>query len=393
MRKKRKGNKSNFKIWIISIFSMILIIASGTIIYNVLNKIEKSKQNVEKSEQVVKIQSPENKEVKKLEEVKEEMVDYNGKVEHIFFHPLILDKEAAFNGPKWHTDNMDDWFVTLEEGKKVIDSLYSKDYILIDPNILYEEYESNGKKLFRRKTLKVPKGKKPLILSIDDLSYNEGMRKSTALKLILDKYGNLATYRKDKSGKDIIGYDEIVIILDNFIKEHPDFSLNGAKGVIALTGYEGVFGYKTNLDSKSRKEEAKEAKVIADKLKENGWTFASHSYGHLDNGRISLETLKRDSGKWEDLVKPIIGDTSIYIYPHGTPVESEGEKFKHLQSKGFKIFYSVNSYLEEKISKNSLAVEGGRMAIDGLSMRNRRDAFLKFFDAKEILDLESRPKR
>src|SRR3712207_9344598 len=32
---------------------------------------------------------------------------------------------------------------------------------------------------------------------------------------------------------------------------------------------------------------------------------------------------------------------------------------------------------------------GGRLAIDGVSMRNRRSKFLKFFDAKEVLDLKS----
>ena len=40
-------------------------------------------------------------------------------------------------------------------------------------------------------------------------------------------------------------------ILNKFVKEHPDFSLNGEKGVVALTGYEGVLGYRTNeLNSK-----------------------------------------------------------------------------------------------------------------------------------------------
>ncbi|RXI49348.1 hypothetical protein DP130_04655 [Clostridium tetani] len=382
MRRKNKFGVILFLMIIITALSIILSDSRGS---RQFIKSQKSENMASKNEK--------NKKKIKSEKYNGEMEFYNGEIEHLFFHPLILDKKAAFTGPKWHTDNMDNWLVTVEESKKVINSLYSKGYILIDPNSLYEEYESDGKKLFRKKPLKVPKGKKPLILSIDDLSYNEGMRKATALKLILDENGNLATYRKDQNGKEIIGYDEIVMILDRFIKEHPDFSLNGAKGVIALTGYEGVFGYRTNLDSKNREEEAKKAKVIANKLKENGWKFASHSYGHLDNAKIPFQTLKRDADKWEQLVKPIIGDTSIYVYPHGTAIKTNSEKFKYLQSKGFKIFYSVDSYLGERISENDLVVEGGRMPIDGLSMRNRREAFLKFFDAKEVLDLESRPKR
>lgn len=334
-------------------------------------------------------------EIKPMEEVNKEveLVDFQGTVEHLFFHPLILDKEAAFKGPKWNSDNMDDWFVTVEEFNKVLESLYSNNYVLVDANELYEEVEVNGIKLIKKKNIRVPKEKKPLIISIDDLSYNEGMRSSTAQRLILDHNNQLATYRKDKSGKEIIGYDETVILIDKFVEKHPDFSIKGAKGIIALTGYEGIFGYKSDYDSPNYARERAEALRVGNKLKENGWKFASHSYGHNDNQKVSLEYFKRDIDKWEKEVATLVGSTQIYIYPHGTSLPEGSDKFKYLQSKRFKIFYAVGSEAYEKISNNTLAVMGDRMAVDGITLRHRRKNFLKFYDAKEVIDLNSRPDR
>ncbi|MFX0547694.1 hypothetical protein ACOAKC_00005 [Hathewaya histolytica] len=404
MKKKIISNNKLIILMIICLLGMVVTIEILNLQLNSKNEKVRSMSNskggqVHKENKNKELQNKSKESSKKGDEEKEEsikkenLIEYHGNVEHIFFHPLILNNTAAFTGPKWHTDNMDDWFVTLGEFKNILNSLYNKGYVLVDPNTLYEEYTSGNKKLLKKKTLELPKGKKPLIVSIDDLSYNEGMRKATALKLILDKDGSIATYRKDNNGKEIIAHDEIVNIMDEFIKQHPDFSLNGAKGVVAVTGYEGVFGYRSNLDSPIRESEAKKAKVIADKLKENGWKFASHSYGHLDNKEISYEKLKLDADKWEKLVKPVVGDTQIYIYPHGTSVAENSDKFKYLQSKGFKIIYSVDSSSSEIISNNSPVVRAGRLAVDGISMRNRREKFLKFFDSKEVLDLKSRPKR
>ena len=332
---------------------------------------------------------------KPIEEINKEveLVDFQGIVEHLFFHPLILDKEAAFKGPKWNSDNMDDWFVTVEEFNKVLESLYINNYVLVDANELYEEVEANGVKLMKKKNIKVPKDKKPLIISIDDLSYNEGMRSSTAQRLILDQNNQLATYRKDKSGKVLIGYDETVILIDKFVEKHPDFSVKGAKGIIALTGYEGIFGYKSDYDSPNYATEREEALRVGNKLKENGWKFASHSYGHNDNQKVSLEYFKRDIDKWEKEVASLVGSTQIYIYPHGASLAEGSDKFKYLQSKGFKIFYAVGSEAYEKISNNTLAVMGDRMAVDGITLRHRRKNFLRFYDSKEVIDLNSRPDR
>ncbi|NYK51102.1 polysaccharide deacetylase, partial [Salmonella enterica subsp. enterica serovar Typhimurium] len=72
--------------------------------------------------------------------------------------------------------------------------------------------------------------------------------------------------------------NDIVPILNQFVKDHPDFSLNDQKGVVALTGYNGVLGYRTNeLNNKDYLKRKKDAEKVVKAMKRDGWTFASHS--------------------------------------------------------------------------------------------------------------------
>lgn len=385
-----------------TIMVLLLLFVFGSSIF-IGTRLEKRKFNkeIELSSKKVNTQIT-NKENKTVKTVKvEEKIPKNnlvrkvwtGSIENIFFHPLISNTKVAFKGD-WRTNDFDDWFITVNEFNKILESLYKNNYVLVDINNIYEEYEEKGEKRIRRKKLLVPDGKKPLILSIDDLSYNTGMRGGTSDKVILDSRGEIATLIKEDNGQDKIVYDKgIIPIVETFIKSHPDFSLDGARGIIALTGYEGILGYSTNFESPNYKDERKKAKEVVDKLKVNGWTFASHSYGHNDMTKISLDKLKRDADKWEKEVASIVGTTPIFIYPHGFSVNYKDAKFKYLQSKGFKIFYSVGKEPYEKILKDTCAVLGDRMAVDGIALRNKRQRFIKFYDAKEVIDLNVRPKR
>ena len=40
--------------------------------------------------------------------------------------------------------------------------------------------------------------------------------------------------------------------LNTFLEEHPDGAYKGARGMIALTGYNGVFGYRTDTDYRDK---------------------------------------------------------------------------------------------------------------------------------------------
>ena len=44
----------------------------------------------------------------------------------------------------------------------------------------------------------------------------------------------------------------MVPLIDRFVEEHPDFSYRGAKGIVALTGYNGILGYRTDQSYETR---------------------------------------------------------------------------------------------------------------------------------------------
>lgn len=323
-----------------------------------------------------------------------ELVQYKGVVEHIFFHPLLAYPELAFDGDN-QTLGFDDWFVTVNEFNKIIKSLYEKNFILININDVYEEYDSNGQMLMRRRELLLPKGKKPLIISLDDVNYNRYMLgNGTVYKLMLDSNGDITTYSINPKGEEVYSRDlESIPLLDQFVQKHPDFSFNGAKGTIALTGYEGILGYRTNRQSENLESEQNNVKPVIEKLKKNGWNFACHSYGHPNVSQISLEKLMDDTTKWKNEVESLIGPTQVYIYPFGSSIPEGSAQFQYLQSQGFKVFCAVGIESYEKISTHTNGVMADRRHMDGMGFRKLREKNLDLFDSNEVMDFNIRPKR
>lgn len=48
-------------------------------------------------------------------------------------------------------------------------------------------------------------------------------------------------------------------------------------------------------------------------MKDEGWLFASHTWGHQNVSQISLERLQADTQKFKENVDPLIGGTDIII--------------------------------------------------------------------------------
>ena len=180
-------------------------------------------------------------------------VPYDGVVEHLFFHPVVAYPELAFDGDS-KSDGIDDWMVTAGEYLKILESVYEKGYVLVDiADCWSEQTDESGQTRMVKNTLYLPEGKKPLILSYDDVNYYEYMlANGFTYKLIIGEDGKLWSWGKDPQGKEVVSRDlDAVTILDKFVEEHPDFSPFGAKGCLSLTGYEGILGYRTQTDSKS----------------------------------------------------------------------------------------------------------------------------------------------
>lgn len=334
--------------------------------------------------------SEEDEELKKLNTTCndfKELVPYEGPVEHIFFHPLIAYPKLTFDGD-YMADGFDKYFVTVPEFKNVIEQLYRRGYILIDIKLLYSTDE-NGNMI--RNKLMLPKDKKPFIISMDDYNFLKYMRINGCVHgLALDEKGNVVTYTDSKDGKRTYSDDnEIVPILDRFVKKYPDFSFGGAKGVIALNGYEGALGFPTDdVNSPEYNKTLEEARAVANRLKETGWQFACHSYSHYSPKKKTLEQFKYDVDKWIEEVTPVVGSTEIYIYPFGEQIKANDPKFKYMLDRGYKIFCGVGSRPYLKFY-DKYAVQM-RRNIDGIAFRDNR--LSDILDVTNILD-SVRPNR
>ena len=314
----------------------------------------------------------------------EPLVPYTGPIEHIFFHPLIAYPERAFDGDSL-ARGYDEWFTTVPEFNRIISDLYKNGYVLID---LRDVFEATADGLTPRE-LRLPAGKKPLVISIDDLNYYEYMRENgNVFRLVLDDHGRVATYSVTPGGEESIAYDnDIIPILDAFVQEHPDFSFHGAKGLIALTGYEGILGYRTDQSEQARQA----ARAVVQRLKETGWSFASHSWGHPDAAKLSYNSFVRDTQRWLAEVAPLIGPTSVYIYPFGSQPPPGDAKLQHLLDSGFRILCTVGPSPYQSEDGPFTVME--RRHIDGMALRTQGKMLAHLFDAAAALDQAARPKR
>jgi len=313
-----------------------------------------------------------------------EMVLYEGPLMHIFFHPLVARPETAFRSR--YREHFLEWYVTAYEYRKILNEIYAKNYALIDVNEVYEIINTGNRTSVVYKKPLIPEGKIPMILSIDDLSYYDFVRRNASVyKLVFDNNGNIAAWTDNGSGGEI-SYDlDVVTYLEEFIKEHPDFSIRGARGIIALTGYEGVLGYATHKMNDAKYEEEKQKAIaIVNKLKTLGWRFASHSWGHPHLPEISMEQFIADANRWDREVRPVLGDTNLYIYPFGEGVEGNEEKHRILREKKFNVFFGVGRGTGRREGQGYIYFD--RRNIDGVYFRlygNRTD---RLFDIEKVID-------
>ena len=144
---------------------------------------------------------------------------YDGVVEHLFFHPVVAYPELAFDGD-YKSDGIDDWMVTAGEYLKILESVYEKGYVLVDiADCWSEQTNEAGETRMVKNTLYLPEGKKPLILSYDDVNYYEYMLENGfTYKLIIGDDGKLASWGLDPEGNEVISRDlDAVTILDKFV--------------------------------------------------------------------------------------------------------------------------------------------------------------------------------
>ena len=339
-------------------------------------------------------------------------------ITHVFFHTLIKDPEKAFDGDQYEA-GYNQYMVTIDEFNSIIQQMYEKGYVMVTledmaPKVVNED----GTTSITEGKILLPKGKIPFVLSQDDVSYYHYMDgDGYAQKLIIDENGDVKNTYVEDDGSISVGDYDMVPLIDTFVDKHPDFSYRGAKGYVALTGYDGILGYRTDICYKTRENltsyqaqffqenpdfdqadyerECEESKKVAAAMKEDGWLFASHTWGHvgLGEGSTTIEQFKTDTDKWEERVEPLIGETDTIIYAFGGDIggaaDYSGQRFDYLKSKGFDYFCGVDS-ATYWVQLRDNYLRQARRNIDGYRMFYNPDMLSDLFDVEQAWD-EKRP--
>lgn len=318
-------------------------------------------------------------------------------VTHVFFHSLIIDTKKAFDGDA-KQGGYNQMMTTKSEFLKILKSMYDKGYVLVKIHDLAREItDEDGNAKFVYGDIMLPEGKKAFVMSQDDVCYYEYMEgDGFAARMVIGDDGYPTTQMQRDGEGMVTGDYDLVPILEHFIQKHPDFSYKGARAIIALTGYNGILGYRTDEAYKDKnpnfEADKKQAAAVAQCLRDHGFELASHSWGHRNLGTIPMNHFKMDAQKWKRNVESLIGPTDIMIYPFGSdigtwhPYTLDNQRYAYLKSLGFRYFCNVDASTPYWIQLGPDYLRQGRRNLDGYRMYYDPDGLRDLFNAADVLD-------
>ena len=308
--------------------------------------------------------------VQKFQKTKDKCVAWSPEqVTHIFYHSLIVDTSKAFDGD-YKTDGYNQVMTTITEFNKITQIMYDKGYVMVN---LYDLAGLDEDDRMKAKQIYLPKGKTPFVLSQDDVCYYHSQDgDGIATRLVVDDEGKVRNeYVQDDGYRTDISYqtrpDDLNDDKKAWLDAHPDFDLDTERAG---------------------------AKKVADAMKAEGWTFASHTWGHKNMSTVSMERLQTDTENFKENVDPLIGGTDIIIFAFGADINGGGEytgdeKFNYLKSQGYDYYCNVDSN-KYFVQITDEYFRMGRRNVDGYSMYYNPELLSDLFDASEVFD-SSRP--
>ena len=331
-------------------------------------------------------------------------------ITHVFFHSLVVDDAKAFDGDE-DSAGYNQVMTTLSEFNGIIQQMYDKGYVMIS---LHDMCQTADDGTVTKKDILLPPGKIPFVLSQDDCSYYHYMKDDGfPQKLVLTDDGLVKNSLIQDDGTVSIGDYDVVPLIDTFVSQHPDFSYHGHKGILALTGYEGVMGYRTDEVYKTRDparvtkyqqeffdenpdfdydKDCADATAVADAMKAEGWEFASHTWGHIAPLQHSLDEVKTDTERWQNNVVPIVGDTDVLIFAFGAdigdwhPYDHGNEYFDYYRSCGFDIYCNVDGSTPAWVQFGPDFMRQARRNLDGYRMYYNPELVSDLFDVSSVWD-------
>lgn len=316
--------------------------------------------------------------------------DSINQISHVFFHSLIADTDRAFDGD-FDSYGYNYYMTTVSEFKEMMTEMYNAGYVLVSiHDVGIKDTLEDESTQFIPGDIMLPPDKKPFVLSQDDVNYYKYMDgDGFASKIVIDENGRPTTEMIHNDGTTSFGDYDLVPALESFIAEHPDFSYRGARGILAVTGYEGALGYRTqDSNSPTYEQDKATVKEVVKTLKEWGWEFASHSYGHRDMNKYDYSFLVNDTNRWQEEVGALIGPTDIYIYPFGSDIEDhqvyDSEKYQYLKDSGFDYFCGV--YKSPWMQVGNEYFRMTRRPLDGQAMLQFPERLGDLFEISKVLD-------
>lgn len=320
------------------------------------------------------------------------------------FQLLIADPARAFNNEDYGAAYNRN-FVTIGEFQSILQQLYDNGYVLVGfQDFVTTTTDDAGKTVYAAKPIYLPKDKKPLMLFQTNVNYNTYMIDSDddglpdaggagfASRLVVGSDGKITCEMVDATGATVTGAYDLVPILDAFIAAHPDFSYNGAKATLALTGYDGLFGYRTNTDSTGENadyynEQVEGAKKIISALRADGYVFACYTYGNVGYGDYTAEQITDDLSDWNSEVVPLLGKTDVLVYAQNSELASYvGSPYEALKNAGFRYYLGFCSSGLPSASITDEYVWQGRILVTGSNMAHSPEWFTGMFDPASVLD-------
>jgi len=332
-------------------------------------------------------------------------IDDPNTIPNLSFHCLIADPARAFSDKDWGKSYNTN-YVTIDEFSKILDQLYANGYVLVDFNsFIVETVGEDGKVTYSSQPIYLPEGKKPTMLTETLVNYelftidSDGDMEADkggdgfASKLIV-KDGKIVNEYVDADGNVLYGAYDFVPILEDFIDAHPDFCYRGARATLAVSGEDGVFGYRTMHSVKEKKgedyynEQVEGAKAIAQALRDRGYTIASYTYSNIGYGSISATKIDVDLDNWKKEVKPVLGDVPVMVFAKASDIgvnyDSGNGKYNVLKDAGFRYFISSGNSPYTQVNVNY--VRQSRIMVTGQQMTTYPQNFASYFTVKDVLN-------
>ena len=282
--------------------------------------------------------------------------------------------------------------------------------MLVDFNsFVSAQTDLEGNEKFMVKSIMLPEGKKPVMLTETMVNYfaymvdGDGDGKADAKgdgfanKLVVDANGDIKAEYIDAAGQTLTGNYDFVPILEDFISQHPDFCYQGARAILAVTGHEGVFGYRCNtayISSVSQQyydEQVAGAKTITNALRDKGYTIACYTYKNDAYGKLSAAQIQADLQSWASQVVNVIGQVDTFVFAKQSRLTDYGDgnaAFRAMYTSGFRYFISNDQSPLTEI--NDTYVRQNRLMVTGENMQHKSSQFSGLFDTNAVLELSTR---